>query len=158
MSPVRQMLDCFGLRPPLIAESEDDTRSRVALVKKGVADAFAAAVRHLGDEEARELFASVARRRKRGKGKSLASDRDTQLLAALESAQRIGETIPALAKRLHVERKRELGNSPEAIETQIRKLLKERSAKKRTAELEAQRWRQMSPPSPTIVSRVLDKK
>ena len=152
------MLDCFGLRPPLIAESEDDTRSRVALVKKGVADAFAAAVRHLGDEEARELFASVARRQKRGKGKSLASDRDTQLLAAVESAQRVGETIPALAKRLHVERNRELGNSPQAIETQIRKLLKERSAKKRTAKLEAQRWRQMSPPSPTIVSGVREKK
>jgi len=158
MPPARQMLDCFGLRPPLIAESEDGTRSRVALVKKGVADAFAAAVTHLGDEQARELFTSVARRLKRGKGKSLASDRDAQLLAALEAAQRIGETIPALARRLHVERKLELGNSPQAIDTQIRKLLKERSARKRTAELAAQRWHQMFPTSPTIVSRALDKK
>ena len=65
-------------------ESEAETRKRVVTVEKGVDAAFKAAIEHLGEEEARRLFARVLRRPKRGQGKMLAPDRDARLLKEYE--------------------------------------------------------------------------
>jgi hypothetical protein len=79
---INQLLDIFGLhRPSLLGralESEEDKQQRVAKVAKGVEDAFNAAVGHLGEEEARQLFRRVNRKPKRGLGKTLAADRDVR--------------------------------------------------------------------------------
>jgi len=65
-------------------ESEAETWKRVVTVEKGVDAAFKAAIEHLGEEEARRLFARVLRRPKRGQGKMLAPDRDARLLKEYE--------------------------------------------------------------------------
>jgi len=95
--------DIFGLhRPGLLSlESEVETQRRIAMVEKGVEAAFKSAVAHLGEEEARRLFARVSRRSKRGPGKTLAADRDARLLNEYDAAARAGESVAALAKRLH---------------------------------------------------------
>jgi hypothetical protein len=135
--------DIFGLRHPglLSFESEADTRKRIAAVEKGIEAAFKAAIDHLGEEEARRLFARVLRRPKRGQGKVLAPDRDARLLKEYDAAALKGESVPALARRLHAAVGIELGNTPGAIETQIRKLLKERKQRERVAAFEERRWR-----------------
>lgn len=124
----------------LTGESEAETRRRIAAVEAGVEAAFKAAVEHLGEEDARRLFARVVRRPKRGQGKGLAPDRDARLLKEYDAAARNGETVAALARRLHTAGI-ELGNTADAIETQIRKLVKERNRRQRAAAFEARRWR-----------------
>jgi hypothetical protein len=147
--PVALPPDIFGLLHPgvLVArthhtnaslESEAETRKRV---EKGVEAAFKAAIRHLGEEEARRLFARVLRHPKRGQGKMLAPDRDARLLKEYDAAAPKGESVAALARRIHAAVGRELGNTPDAIETQIRKLLKERKQRERAAAVEMRRWR-----------------
>lgn len=105
--PVDLLPDIFGLhRPSLLGsacESEADRLKRVAAVENGVRDAFAAAVDHLGEEEARQLFRRMIRRPKRGLGKMLAPDRDARLLREYDAACQKGETTAALARRLHDE-------------------------------------------------------
>jgi hypothetical protein len=141
--PVALPPDIFGLRHVgvLSFESEAETRKRIDTVEKGVEAAFKAAVEHLGEEEARRLFARVLRRPKRGQGKMLAPDRDARLLKEYDAAAPKGESVAALARRLHAAVGVELGNTPGAIETQIRKLLKERKQRERAAAFEARRWR-----------------
>jgi len=121
--PVALPPDIFGLHDlSLLCESEADTKKRIATVEEGVIAAFKAAVRHLGEEEARRLFKRVMRRPKRGQGKVFAPDRDARLLEECDAAVPEGETVAALAKRLHAAAGIELGNTAGAIETQIRKL------------------------------------
>jgi hypothetical protein len=143
--PVALPPDIFGLRHLSLleqaCESEAETRKRIATVEKGVEAAFKAAVGHLGEEEARRLFARVQRRSKRGQGKMLAPDRDARLLKEYDAAAPKGESVAALARRLHAAARMELGNTPGAIATQIRKLLKERKQRERAAAFEARRWR-----------------
>jgi hypothetical protein len=67
--PTEPVRDIFGLtRLSLLCEgleSDAERASRVATVEKGVQDAFQAAIDHLGEQEARKLFAKVTRRPKR---------------------------------------------------------------------------------------------
>lgn len=60
--PVPFPPDIFGLRHPglLNFEGEAEIRKRIAIVEKGVATVFKAAIDHLGEDEARRLFARVA--------------------------------------------------------------------------------------------------
>jgi len=145
--PVALSPDVFGLqRPSLLeraGESDGETQKRIAAVENGVVAAFGAAVEHLGEYEARQLFARVLRRPKRGQGKVLAPDRDVRLLQEYDAIARTGETVAALSKRLRANGV-ELGNTYGAIATQIRKLVKERDARRHAAALEARRW-QMGP-------------
>jgi hypothetical protein len=150
---IHQAPDIFGLHSPSLLgrafESKADTQNRVAKVEKGVEDAFKAAVKHLGEEEARQLFRRVIRKRKRGLGKTLAPDRDARLLQEYDASIQIGESTAALARRLRPEG-RELGDTADAIQTQIRKLVKERKKRQRDAAFETRRWRMATrnePPS-----------
>jgi hypothetical protein len=61
--PVALPPDIFGLlhHGTLSLESEAETRKRIVTVEKGVEAAFKAAIEHLGEEEARRLFARVLR-------------------------------------------------------------------------------------------------
>ena len=142
--PVALPPDIFGLHNLSLlgqaCESEADTKKRIATVEEGVIAAFKAAVRHLGEEEARRLFKRVVRRPKRGLGKVLASDRDARLLKEHAAAAQNGETVAALARRLRAAGP-ELGNTAGAIQTQIRKLVKARQNRERDAAFEARRWR-----------------
>lgn len=140
--PVELPPDIFGLRHIGLLEHEDETerQKRVGTVEKGVAAAFKAAIDHLGEEEARRLFARVLRRPKRGQGKMLAPDRDARLLMEFDAAASRGESVAALARRLRAAGI-ELGNTADAIATQIRKLRNERKQRERAAAREARRWR-----------------
>ena len=64
-------------------ESDAERQKRFAKVEAGVIAAFKAAVHHLGEDAARELFNRVLRRPKRGRGKVLAADRDEPIGVAL---------------------------------------------------------------------------
>jgi hypothetical protein len=154
--------DIFGLQRLTllgeVCETEAEKRKRVAKVEAGVVASFKAAVRHLGDEEARKLFASVLRRPKRGKGKIFAPDRDFRLLKEYDTAVRQGESVAALAKRLRIAGT-ELGNTEGAIAAQIRKLVKERKQEQRAAAVEARRWRMATRNErPSLLSSALAKK
>jgi hypothetical protein len=151
--PVDQPPDIFDLHRPTFlesaCESEADRLKRVATVEKGVGDSFMAAVGHLGEEEARQLFRRVIRRPKRGLGKMLAPDRNARLLQEYDAALQNGETTAALARRLSAEG-RELGDTAGAIATQIRKLVRDRGKRQHEAEFESRRWRMATrnePPS-----------
>ena len=152
--PVASRPDIFGLRVlsfvESACESEADRQKRIATVEKGVEDAFRAAVRQLGDEEARLLFARVTRKPKRGHGKVLAPDRDFRLLAEYDAAVAKNETVAALARRLHSEGI-ELGNTPGAIQTQIRKLVNARKDRERAAAFNARRWRMATRNEPPTI-------
>jgi hypothetical protein len=129
--PVAPRPDIFGLHQFTLAgqagESAADREKRFATVEAGVRGAFKPAVGHLGEDEALRLFACVLRRPKRGRGKRLAPDRNYRLLRAYDTARQNGESIPPLARRLRAGAGGiELGNTADAIEAQIRKLLKER--------------------------------
>jgi hypothetical protein len=160
--PVASRPDIFGLHQPTIAagESDADTLKRFAKVEAGVVAAFRAAVGHLGEDEARRLFARVVRRPKRGRGKGLAPDRNYRLLRAYDTAVQNGESIAALARRLRAgERGIELGNTADAIEAQIRKLVKERKERDRAAAVQARRWRMaMRNEPPTLAGGGMSKK
>jgi len=89
----------------------------------------------------------VLQRPNRGRGKSLADDRDTLLLKTYDEAP--GESIASIARRLRAQGTH-LGNTTAAIATQIRKLVKEREERQRRARVEARRWRMATrnePPS-----------
>lgn len=154
--PVALPPDIFGLeRPSLLGqacESEAETQKRIATVERGVATAFEAAIQHLGDAEARRLFARVVRRTERGPGVCFAPDRDTRLLEEFDAAAQTGESIAALARRLHAEGTK-LGATEGAIATQIRKLRDERKARERAAAVQARRWRMATRrEAPTLLS------
>jgi len=140
--PVEPLTDIFGLHHVTIlgaaCESTTERQRRVAKVKAGVAAAFQAAVHHLGEEAARELFNRILRRPKRGAGKAIAADRDAILLSAFNAAP--GQSTISIARQLHGESKR-LGNTPEAIATQIRKLVRDRDKQAKKARVESRRWR-----------------
>lgn len=141
--PVALPPDIFGL-PHLsllgrACETEAERLKRRSIVEAGVVAAFKAAIDHLGEEQARLLFARVVRRPKRGPGKALAADRDARLLREYDN--RNGESIAALARRLRRISGAALGNTEGAIATQIRKLVKERKARNRAAAIEERRWR-----------------
>jgi hypothetical protein len=160
--PVALPLDIFGLHQLSLlgeaCESETEKQKRIATVEKGVVAAFKAAVGHLGEEAARRLFARVVRRPKRGQGKILAPDRDARSLKEHDAAIRNGETVAALARRLRADGI-ELGNTAGAIETQIRKLVKERKKRERAAAFEARRWRMaVRNEPPTLLSAAQGKK
>ena len=141
--PMQSRPDIFGLHHVTLlgaaCESDAERQRRFAKVEAGVVAAFKAAVHHLGEDAARRLFNRVLRRPKRGRGKSLAADRDARLLKAYDAASD-DESIASIARRLHA-RGKELGNTPAAIATQIRKVLAERKERERRARVAARRWR-----------------
>ena len=159
--PVVLPPDIFGLRRLSLleqaCESEAETRKRVATVEEGVVSAFKAAVEHLGDDEARRLFARVTRRPKRGQGKMLAPDRDARLLKEYDAASRKGESVAALARRLRTKGIK-LGNTEGAIATQIRKLVKERKTRERASTFEARRWRMATRGETSLLSAAKSEK
>jgi hypothetical protein len=63
------------------------------------------------------------------------------LLKEYDAAALKRESVAAFARRLHATVGMKLGNTPDAIATQIRKLLKERKQRERAAAFEARRWR-----------------
>jgi hypothetical protein len=136
--------DIFGLHHMTImgeaCESKEEKQKRIATVEKGVLAAFKAAVAHLGEDQARQLFKRIPRRTKRGRGKTHINDRDIQLLRELDASPK-GESITALAKRLHTTYPGQLGYSPEAIATQIRKLIKARKNSERATKVQSRYWR-----------------
>jgi hypothetical protein len=142
--PSSQSPDIFGLGYPSIlgqaGEAPADTQKRIAMVEAGVIAAFEAAIRHLGDEEARRLFSRVVRRPRRGRGKMLDPHRDIRLLREYDTATGKGETVAALARRLHAQG-RGLGATAEAVGAQIRKLVKERKKREDAGRVQARRWR-----------------
>lgn len=161
--PLEPRPDIFGLHHLTIlgqaCESDQERQERIVKVEQGVLAAFKAAVSHLGEDQARRLFAKAARRPKRGRGKILAADRDHRLLAAYDEAVvRNGETVAALSQRLRNEGI-ELGNTAGAIATQIRKLVTERKQRARAAAFEARRWRMaMRNEPPTLLGAAIGKK
>lgn len=122
-------LDHFGLPDYSLLETEDARRRRIIAVKKMVRNAFKGAVTHLGEEEARILFARAARPKKRGRGQNatFAIDRDLQLLQECQGAKQANESILALAKRLHEDRTNDFGNTVAGVERCIRRLLRKKS-------------------------------
>ncbi len=136
--------DIFGLHRPTIlelaCETEEEVRARSERVRAGVASAFEAAVDHLGEERARSLFKSVIRRTKRGAGTHFDTDRNHRLLNEADAAREAGKSIAALARELFSTGLK-LGASPQAIETQIRKLQRERATRARASAVMARRLR-----------------
>jgi hypothetical protein len=141
--PTTPQLDIFGLQTPTIlgtaCEKAPEKQKRIATVEEGVANAFRAAVRHLGDEEARDLFKRVIRRPKRGRGKTLAAHREWRLLQEYDARPK-GGSVAALAKRLRAE-SMELGATQDAIEFAIGKAVKSRKQREHAAAVDARRWR-----------------
>lgn len=155
--------DIFGLHHMTLlgeaCESEADRKKRFATVESGVLAAYKAAVAQLGEDRARELFQRVLRRPKRGNSKSIAPDRDAILIKARDAAFKNGESIAALSKRLHTAHGVKLGNSPEAIQTQIRKLVSERKAREHEAKKQARFWRMATRgEKPTLLSGLMREK
>jgi hypothetical protein len=156
-TPVNQRPDIFGLHYVTIAgaacEGDVERAKRFAKVEAGITGAFKAAVHHVGDERARQLFRKALRRPKRGPGRALAADRDRRLLAAYDAAVKDGETIASIGRRLHTRHGIELGNTPAAIEAHIRRLVKVRKQSERAAAFEARRRRMaMRNEPPTLAS------
>jgi hypothetical protein len=154
--PMNPQQDIFGLHYVTLlgaaCESEAERARRFAKVEAGVTAAFKAAVHHVGDDGARQLFRKALRRPKRGRGVALAFDRDRRLLVAYDEAVKNGETVAALARRLRAPGI-ELGNTPVAIAAHIRRLVKDRKQRARAATIEARRWRMaMRNDPPTIAS------
>jgi hypothetical protein len=120
----------FGL-PPLPTEPETamarlKRQARVHRNAELVLTALFGALRaHLGEEEARRLFEPPPRN---GRGVSDA-ERDRELLDRYDV---LGVTPSALAEICYAEDPRRFGNSPEAIEKHIRRLVDKRE--KREAE------------------------
>jgi hypothetical protein len=141
--PIQPKTDIFGLHRITIlgamGESAAERGQRVAKVEAGVTAAFKAAAHHLGEADARELFNRVQRRSKRGRGKTLALDRDARLLKAYDDAPE-SESVASIARQLR-KAGTKLGNTAEAIATQIRKLVKARDERDRRGRVEARRWR-----------------
>lgn len=156
--PMQPKADIFGLHPMTLlnaaTENVTERKQRIARVEAGVIAAFKAAVHHLGDADARELFSRVQRRPKRGSGKALATDRDAQLLKAYDDAPE-GESIASIARRLRAAGT-ELGNTAQAISVQIQKLLKERTAQQREARVKARHWRMATRKEPQTLLAVSD--
>jgi hypothetical protein len=156
--PLAPSLDIFGLpRLSLLGEaceSAQERQRRIAKVADGVTASFHAAVSHLGEEQARKLFAKVVRRPARGPGKDLAPDRDVRLLKAYDEAN--GESIAAIAKRIVASYGIELGNTAKAVATQIRKLRDDRIERDRAAAREARRSRMsMHGEPPSLLSAAI---
>jgi hypothetical protein len=140
--PIRSRPDIFGLRHVTLAEGvcdDEELRRRFAKVEAGVKAAFAAAVNHLGEDAARELFNRVLRRPKRGRGKAHARDRDHRLLKAYDAGSG-RESVASIARRLHKEDKT-LGSTPGAVATQMRQLIAEREEREHRARVQARFWR-----------------
>jgi hypothetical protein len=159
--PVVVPPDIFGLHNLSLlsraCETAAEKQKRIAAVEQGVAAAFKAAVDHLGEQEARQLFARVVRRPKRGLGRMLAPDRDARLLAEYDAAVESHESVAMLAKRLR-QGGIELGNTTPAIATQIRKLVKERKDRQHAAAFEARRWRMATRGETSLLSSAKSKK
>jgi hypothetical protein len=143
--PVKPRPDIFGLHHVTLAgagcESDVERQQRFAKVKAGVIAAFKAAVHHMGEDAACELFKSVQRRPKRGPGKVHPADRDARLLKAYDAAAPKGESIASIARRLHATEGKELGNTAAAVAAQIRKLVAARKKREYRARVEARRLR-----------------
>jgi hypothetical protein len=123
--------DLFGLGTPgSLVETEERKRRRIVVLKLLAADLFEVAVAHLGQSQAKKLFAAVTKRaRGRPKGPS-APNRDRLLLKEYdaETARHPQQKVKlrALAGRLYERHKAKLGNSPAAIEKHLRKLVDSR--------------------------------
>ncbi len=155
--PMKPRTDIFGLHHMtvihLACETPTEQARRAAKVEAGVTAALDAAIRHLGDDEARALFAKVLRRPKRGLGKALAPDRDIRLLRAYDEAPE-GESIAAIARRLRKEG-RTLGHTEGAIAAQIRRLVAARKERDYRATVDARRWRMaLRDEPPTLLETV----
>jgi hypothetical protein len=99
-------------------ESDADRGKRFAKVEAGINAAFEAAVHHIGDERARQLFQKVLRRPNR------------RLLAAHDEAVEKGETVASVARRIRATGIK-LGNTSAAIAAHIRRLVRARKQRER---------------------------
>ena len=154
--------DMFGL-PSLslmsqAGETNAERQQRVEAVEAGIRKTFVAAVRQLGEDEARALFRRVTRQPKRGPGKDLAPDRDYQLLTAYDAAMVEGTSVAALARDLR-KAGTTLGNTPEAIALQIRRVVKERDKRRHQAAADARYHRMaMRNEAPSLLSAAVSRK
>lgn len=126
---INPQADIFGL-PYLTVleeacESEKERQRRIDTIERIVGETFKAAVTQLGENDARDTFRRVLRRPKRGLGTALDQNRDVVLLAAHAEAKAGGIKTTELARRLFKTHGKTLGNTAKAIETQIRKVVKE---------------------------------
>jgi hypothetical protein len=172
LTPTVSKTDEFGL--PLTSllsealEPADEREKRLRIVRRFALRAYRAVCLHLGEDGARQLFNSLAspapvrRGRKRG---SMDSRRDDELLARYNAAvsELASEAdVKSLPMRLAMilydaSRKSEapgkLGNSAQAIEKHIRRLLDRRSRLENLERARAQRLREALPPSkPTLLA------
>jgi hypothetical protein len=135
--------DRFGLPYfTLIGESKAEMEVRVAAVYELATNVFETVSIHLGSNDARLLFAALARSpKKRGKSDP---DRDSMLLSQYDAARWMGESsIYKLARSLFAKHGSALGNSAAAVEAHIRRLKKQRERKRERggAAFEARRLR-----------------
>jgi len=116
--------------PPFDLEGETETarRERIAAIEALVPRIFRIVAIDLGDEKARQLFAAAIRLKS---GRPPSTETNAELLKIyddeLAKSSEEPSSIPGkLAERLHGEELGKFGLSPDAIEKQIRRLLKKR--------------------------------
>jgi hypothetical protein len=140
-----------------MGEGGEQRAKRIAKVRKVTRRFFKAVVRELGEDEARKLFRALGVRPKGRPERSMSLGRhraNVELMRIYEEevyicADEKSESIPRkLAQRLNDERRHEFGNSAEAIERQIRRLLAKRRQQSQKSALQGRRRR------PDIKSRI----
>jgi hypothetical protein len=133
--------DRFGLPIGSLAETDEQKRQRLADVRRSVLVYFKVVKAHFGQDEARVLFESAARRKRGRPGGSTAYDRDELLLGLYDACVPDKTLVRIVAERLHRWRPDKMGNSPMAIARHLRRLLTNRLRRHAVfaAELEAYR-------------------
>jgi hypothetical protein len=130
--------DRFGLLVSysLLGETTEQRDARIAAVDQLILDAFAAAVTHLGYDEARNRFAKAAK--KPPLGKQANQEVNSELLAffhrEVRCAANRGAVPRQLAQALERERPGHFGASAGAIEKRIRRALKQREKSRKEEE------------------------
>lgn len=150
--------DIFGLeRLTLLSEAcltDDERQARRATIRDHLEKAFKDARRQLGEDDARSLFGEVMRKPKRGAMKTLAADRDYQLLRAYD-AREDGETVKTLAERLYADGKgKALGQSADAIRRQIFAVVEQRRKRERESAVRARYQRMAARNDPPTLAQL----
>jgi hypothetical protein len=163
-------VDEFGLPSiTLLAkacESQDEREKRHRKARVFAFHAYQAVVRQLGGDDARKLFHSIASdpKRKGRKSGSTNPQRDAELLARYDAATQEALTnedrkaVPRRVAESLAKESREqgtsfwFGNSPDAIEKQLRRLLLRRSQRQKLAK-SRQDWLSKDLPK-TMLARV----
>jgi hypothetical protein len=138
--------DKFGLsRVWIIAEPPSERKARKAAARQLARDAFESVATHLGHDEARRLFAELAR--KPPKGKQADRRKNKMILDCYDVAMNeLGNpdgSLPGYVAGLLKSNSPDFRSATEATEKRIRRLLKERDA------------RQAKEKSPILVSQTI---